>query len=165
MHRNGMVMINNILRFFEQFTADSPAAARGDLDSELRIAVASLLLEMMRVDYQVGDAERATVVNAIRGDFSLGAEEAAALIKVAEAERQQAPDYYQFTSRINKRMDLPRKIALVEQLWRVAYADGRLDKYEDHLMHKIGDLLYVPHLELMAAKHRARQATGGTPED
>ena len=55
---------------------------------------------------------------------------------------------------------MPRRVQLVEHLWRVAYADGGLDPYEDHLVRKLSHLLYVPHIELMLARQRVRDASG-----
>ena len=47
------------------------------------------------------------------------------------------------------------KATIVEMLWRVAYADGRLDKYENSLVLKISDLLYVNRARVMRLKHDA----------
>lgn len=129
----------------------------------VQLAAAALLLEMMRIDYHTSEAERRAALAGLAASFGLSESEADALLSLAETAGP-ATDYYQYTSRINQAFTPEQKVQLVEQLWRVAYADHRLDKYEDHLAHKIGDLLYVPHQDLIAAKQRARQAAGVEPE-
>jgi len=57
---------------------------------------------------------------------------------------------------LNRHFSLERKIALVEQLWRVAYSDSELDLNEDHLARRLSDLLYVPHVQCMLARQQAR---------
>ena len=44
------------------------------------------------------------------------------------------------------------KVQLITSLWKVAYADGDLDKYEEHLIRRVADLLYVPHDAFIRAK-------------
>ena len=50
-------------------------------------------------------------------------------------------------------------------LWHVALADRHLDKYEDYLIGKVSELLYVSRGDVLRLKHEALQfklaATGG----
>ena len=92
----------------------------------------------------------------MREKFSLTGEEAVTLLDLAEQEARQAPDYFQFTSLINKQFTPEQKARVIEQMWTIAYADAKLSRYEEHLVRKIADLLYVPHATVIAAKIRAR---------
>ena len=74
---------------------------------------------------------------------------------LAEAERTASTDYFQFTSLINGAYSPEQKIRLIELLWRIAYANESLHRYEEHLVRKVADLLHVPHSAFIAAKHRA----------
>ena len=149
-------MITDIRNFFAQLI--EPAAGRSGADSQhaLQLAAAALLLEMMRMDGSVTAEETAAVTSALQTQFGLGAEEVGALMALATAEARQATDYFQFTSLINKSFSAGQRIQVIESLWRVAFADGRLDAHEQHFMSKISDLLYVPHSAYIAAKQRAR---------
>jgi uncharacterized tellurite resistance protein B-like protein len=80
----------------------------------------------------------------------------AELLEMAEAERVESTDYFQFTSLINGAYAPEQKIELVALLWRVAYANEALHSHEEYLVRKVADLLYVPHGAFIAAKHRAR---------
>jgi uncharacterized tellurite resistance protein B-like protein len=148
-------MLNRIRSFFQQYLTpdggDSAAAAA----HRLQLAVGALLLEMTRVDGEVRPEQCARVEAAIREHFDLSAEETAALIELAEAERHEATDYFQFTQLINADYSAEQKEAIIEQLWAVALADRELHRYEEHLVRKISLLLHVPHAVFIAAKHRA----------
>jgi uncharacterized tellurite resistance protein B-like protein len=147
-------MLSAIRDFFDKHlgTADAP----GDDRHSIEVACAVLLVEMVRMDGEIQDAERAVVLRAVREKFGLSPEDADALMQLAEAEAQQSTDYFQFTSLINKRFTPEQKARLIEHMWSVAYADAELDLYEEHLVRKIADLLYVPHSAYIAAKLRAR---------
>ena len=147
-------MLNRIKRFFDQhLAADSMAQ---DPEHVLRLAIGALLLEMTHMDGEVWPEQRQAVEQAVQTCFDLNVSEANALLDLAEAERADATDYFQFTSLINGSYTLEQKVRLVETLWRVAYANEVLHKYEEHLVRKIADLLHVPHRVFIAAKHRSR---------
>lgn len=149
-------MIADIRNFFMQLV--EPAAGQSGVDSQhsLQLATAALLLEMMRMDGSVAADETVAVAKALETQFGLTAEEASALMALATAEAREATDYFQFTSLINKSFSAEQRIQVIESLWRVAFADGRLDAHEQHFMSKISDLLYVPHSAYIAAKQRAQ---------
>lgn len=149
-------MLRTIRRFFES-KIEPGRGAEEDIDHRLQVATAALLIEMIRMDSHIKEVERQAVVRAIRAKFSLTREETARLMRLAEEEARRATDYYQFTSLINRGFTPEQKERIVEHMWQVAYADGRIDKYEEHLVRKTADLLYVPHRAYITAKLRARK--------
>ena len=148
-------MIDAIRKFFERQIGDARAAGQSDT-RRVQIATAALLLEMVRMDERMLDAERQVVVDAMRRALNVSEADTAELLRLAEAQARQATDYFQFTSLINQSFSPEQKEQVIEQLWRVAYADGDLHRYEEHLVRKLAELLYVPHAALIAAKLRAR---------
>jgi uncharacterized tellurite resistance protein B-like protein len=151
-------MLKTIHDFFEQ-QVNAPAG-RGEDRHSIEVATAALLVETVRLDSGMDDAERATALRAVRTKFGLDAEEAATLIRLAEEQARQATDYYQFTSLINRHFSAAQKERVIELMWQVAYADAGLSANEQHVVRKIADLLYVPHGAYIAAKLRARDAAG-----
>ncbi len=151
-------MLNAIRDFFEKHLG--ARAAPDDEHHRIKVATAVLLAEMVRMDGEVDDAEKEAALRAVREKFDLTGDEAATLIALAEEEVRQAPDYYQFTSLINKHFTPEQKSRVIEQMWTIAYADAELNHYEEHLVRKIADLLYVPHATVIAAKIRARDRAG-----
>lgn len=151
-------MLKAIRDFFDK------ALDRGDDDRghSIEVATAALLVEVMRMDREAGDAERDAVMRAVRGKFGLAPDEAERLIALAEEEARQANDYWQFTSVINQRFGYDERVRVVAHLWEVAHADASLSPYEEHLIRKLSDLLYVSHRDYIAAKLAARDAKGGT---
>ncbi len=156
-------MINAIQDFFNRFIEPATRQAEADSGHGLQVATAALLLEMMRMDEQLKDEERAAIARTLGDQFGLDDAQIATLMSLAEQEAGQANDYYQFTSLINKRCTQAQKVQIVENLWRVAMADSHLDAHELHLMRKLADLLYVGHADYVAAKQRARAAAGLPP--
>lgn len=147
-------MLSAIRDFFDRNIGGAPAQD----EHTIELATAALLVEVMRIDAETSDAERATVQRAIREKFGLSEAETSALVALAEEEMRQATDYYQFTSLINQRFTQAQKERVLELMWRVAYADAAIDAHEQHLMRKIAALLYVPDSAYIAAKLRARDA-------
>jgi uncharacterized tellurite resistance protein B-like protein len=147
-------MLSAIREFFDRHI-DPPSPEREQ--HAIQLATAALLVEVARIDSESTEAENAAVMRAVREKFGLEADEAATLIELAEAEMRQAGDYFQFTSLVNRHFSAQQKLAIIEMMWRIAYADAALSAHENHLMRKIGDLLHIPHGDFIAAKMRAQQ--------
>lgn len=152
-------MLNAIREFFDQHVA--AGATGGEERHTIEVATAALLVETVRLDGEIDETERAAAHRAVRAKFGLGEAEAATLIRLAEEEARDATGYYQFTSLINKQFSAAQKERVIELMWQVAYADAELSAHEQHVVRKIADLLHVPHRAYIAAKLRARTASGG----
>lgn len=126
----------------------------------LQLATAVLLVEVMRSDAHVGDVERAAAIAALRNTFALSNEEMQILLAQAEQTAQHSNDYFRYTNAMNAHFTQAQKIQVVENMWRIAYADGRLDAHENHVISKVAGLLHVTHGEYIAAKLHAKQAAG-----
>jgi uncharacterized tellurite resistance protein B-like protein len=151
-------MLSALRDFFDAVRLPGGAAAQADQQRELRLAAAVLLVEVMRAEPGVGEPERRVVVDALRSEFMLGDNEVQSLLQRALLTSREATDYYEFTSRINEGFDLPRKLRMIEHMWGVVYADGQLGAYENHVMRKLADLLYIPQGAYINAKMRAQRA-------
>ena len=149
-------MLKAIRDFFEAnlSPSDKPAGKRHTLE----LATATLLAEVMRLE-GVDAAERQVVMDGVRERFGLSEAEARDLVELAEEEARTAHDYYQFTSLVRERYSKEEREAIVELLWRIAYADATLSAHEEHVIRKIADLLYVQHSSYIAAKMRAKEAS------
>jgi len=143
-------MLNQIKLFFEQHIA-LPAPDQVT-EENLHLACAALFVEMMYMDDKTRAEEQDMILKSVREFFSLSVEEANTLISLATQQRKQATDYFQFTSLINKGFTQEQKITLIKTLWKIAYADGELDMYEENMVRKMADLVHVPHLEFIKTK-------------
>jgi uncharacterized tellurite resistance protein B-like protein len=147
-------MLNQLKQFFNEHLLPAAQDTRQQDAHRVQLAVGALLLEMTRMDGEIRPEQCARVESAIREHFDLSDDETRSLIALAEAERNDATDYFQFTSLINAHYSGEQKIEIVEQLWAVALADDRLHHHEEHLVRKIAQLLHVPHTAFIAARHR-----------
>lgn len=145
-------MISKIQKFFETYFTS--AESEGISQHQLNLAAAALLVEMTFQDDEVHEAEEAAVRKSLTTQLGLSREEADSLYQLAEEEKHRATDYHEFTSLIAEHYTQPQKVQLIEALWRVAYADRQLDKYEEHMVRRICDLIHVSHSDFIKAKHR-----------
>jgi uncharacterized tellurite resistance protein B-like protein len=145
---------------FDSLLPPSPEADAEAAERALQLATAVMLVEVMRADASFRPSERETVRAALRETFVLSDAAASRLEELAETTAQRATDYFAFTSRINERFAMPEKIRMIEQMWRVAYADGCLSEHERHVLWRIADLLYVPQGAYVNARIRAQEAAG-----
>lgn len=148
-----MKILESISKYFNNYLVENQAGGQQGVDRP-QLAAAALIFEMMRMDDVIKEEEYDKVFEIIRQEFNLSEESANELMMLAEQELSDATDYYQFTALINQSYTIEQKIKLVENLWHVALSDKILCKYEEHLVRKVSDLLYVPHRSFIAAKHR-----------
>lgn len=136
----------------------TPTAADGPAEDThtLQLATAVLLVEVMRAEPDLTDAERDAVILALRRKFTLSDDEMERLLELAHETSRTAYDFQRFTRSLNERFTQPQKIAVVEAMWEVAYADHTLDAHEQHVISKVAGLLHVTHGEYIAAKLHAQ---------
>lgn len=149
-------MLQAIKAFFEEKMTMEVRSE--DPTHQLKLATAALLIEMMHQDEKVHATEQQAVRNALKDNFQLSDAETHELYQLAEQEVHYATDYYQFTRLIADHYSQQEKIQVIELLWQVAFADKHLDAYEEHMVRRIADLIYVPHHEFIQAKLRAQKA-------
>lgn len=133
--------------------AEGPATAS---PHSLQLATAVMLVEVMRADAELTEAERAAVTAGLKDHFGLSEDENVRLTELADQTSRRASDFFTFTSQINDAFGMEDKLRMIEHMWRVAYADGTLSAHENHLMRRISDLLHIPHGAYVHAKMRAR---------
>ncbi|MGX1113217.1 putative tellurite resistance protein B-like protein [Pseudoalteromonas sp. MBR-15] len=121
-------------------------------EHDLKTAVAALLIEVMRADNELQDDEQQALNNTLKKYFSLSDEEVLELVEGASKNLDEAIDYFQFSKQINAQCSAEQRIDIIELLWRLAYADGELDKHEELVIRRVASLLYVTHEDFIAAK-------------
>lgn len=146
-------MLTKLQKFFDQYLGEN-TEKEAPLAHRLQLASAALMVEMLHADEQVTAEEEAKLQRLLKQRFELSDTEIEALVDLAHNEKHQATDYYAFTSLLNEHYSQPQKIKLVEDLWQLAYADEQLDKYEEHLLRRLAELLHVPHQDFIRTKHK-----------
>ena len=134
-----------------------PETDTADREAALRLATAVLMIDVARADHVFEESEFDSMLQLIETHFELSPEQAAELVNAAGEKADDMVSLFEFTQLLNKQLDEREKTRIVSLLWQVAYADGQLDKYEDSLVLKISDLLYVSRGRVMRLKHDAQQ--------
>lgn len=149
-------MIKSIRAFFDKYLAER-SLEENNIEHQLQLASAALLVEMTYADNKVTIEEETALQNLISQHFKLTADETEDLLQLAHVAKHEATDYFRFTSLLNENYSQQQKIRLIEYLWMLAYADKNLDKLEEHLIRRLAELLHVPHAEFIQSKHRIQQ--------
>jgi uncharacterized tellurite resistance protein B-like protein len=150
-------MIDLVKRFFSKGIQDGATAPQGATSHDIRIATCVLFLEMSHIDGEFSESECDYVVSILKRDFGLSDEHAAALLEASRKELSESIDLWQFTNLINQNYSMKEKLEIIETIWRIAYTDGKLDKHEDYLVHKLAKLLRLNHKQLIEAKLKAKE--------
>lgn len=148
-------MLAAIKKFFELELEDPKT---GHLSENKRqLACAALLIEVATIDRQFDEREVATMHSVLQQKFGISEEECQTLTELAQSEFQDATSTYQFTRLVNDHCSYEEKFALVKGMWAIAWADGELDKYEEYIIRKVSELIYVAHGDFIRAKQLARE--------
>jgi len=127
---------------------------------DIRIATCALFLEMAKIDGEFSDHERGSIISILKKDYQLSDEHAAELLEASNEELERRIDLWQFTNLINQNYSSEEKISIIEMVWKIIFTDGRLDKHEDYLVHKLAKLLRLTHKQLIDAKVKALHSNG-----
>jgi uncharacterized tellurite resistance protein B-like protein len=152
-------LFDAIKNFVADLTSgDKPAG--GFDDQNLRVATAALLVHAAAIDGAVSDVERDRLRSLLRQRFALDDAAADKLIDQATAADERAVDLYHFTRLLNGSLKDKERLRLIEMMWAIAYADGKVSAFEDNLIWRVADLLGVPSTERIALRHRVAAQSG-----
>lgn len=124
---------------------------------QLHLASAALLVEVAVADGTVDRQELDALTTILKQRYQLDDESLQELIGMARNQQRQATSLYQFTSLVNQHCNADEKYQLVVALWEIAFIDGNLDKYEEHIIRRIADLIHVSHSNFIRAKLTAQK--------
>ncbi|HEX9893824.1 MAG TPA: TerB family tellurite resistance protein [Gemmatimonadales bacterium] len=162
-------MLDAIRRFVTRHIAAGPSGpanpepgtgveqhqAPGTVPDSVKVAACALLLEVAHADGEFTPDEQARIEDALARHFGLDEPVRKELIALAEAERRQSIDHFQFTRLIRDHYDLGQKVLLAELMWTVILSDGKVADHEAYLVRKLASLLELPPAYLAQARHRA----------
>ena len=147
-------MLRKLTDFFSQ---ELQIKDKTNPDKALQRACAMLLMEVSRADFVFSSAEKDKVTALLKSLFDLSDAELAELVEYSETKSEENTSMYPFTSLINDNYSYDQRVNLVGLMWKVAYADSNLDKYEDSVIRKVADLLYLRHSDFVKTKLAASE--------
>ena len=148
--------MKKFLKILDGFVSRTDNIIKEDILSfdEMTLATCVLLIEVSLSDDSYDDEEKNKIIGILKNKFNLDDSQINVLMELADKKNKEMISLYDWTSKINEIYSYEQKKELIKLLWDVAFADGRIDKYEDYTIRKIADLIYVRHEDFMKAKHR-----------
>ena len=123
---------------------------------ELDRACAALLVEIAFADKDFDEREKESLKESLLKSYAIDVKTINEIINDAEKTVEESTSLYEYTRTVHDEFEYPQKLNLLENLWKVAYADETLDKYEEHLLRKISDLIHISHSDYINIKLRVR---------
>lgn len=129
-------------------------------EQAVRLAAAILLLEMEHADFQHDLQERRAVRGQLQKRFGLDDDTVEELLGAAVERNRESVSMHRYLSILNEYLEYGDKLAVMEMLWHVAYADGELHRYEEALLRRMAELLYVQHQDFIRVKLDVQKSLG-----
>lgn len=136
----------------------SRAHENTEIADDIQFSVAVLLVEVIHADHVLHEQEQRMVIDLLRRQYALDEAAATELFSRANEKMKDAVSLYQYTSLINSKLSYRQKFEFMTNLWRVVFADGQVDRYEEHLVRRVADLIYLAHKDFIRAKHLANES-------
>lgn len=150
-----------LARLKEAFTSLAQPQPEADKEHSLRLATAYLLIETGRSDHDWDDAESDQIVARLVSRFQLSGDDAESLLQQAHAHADDAISLFDTVKIINEACSADERKQILLDCWRVAFADGILDRHEEHLIRQLGEWLYLSHQDFIQMKHQAESEHNG----
>ncbi len=144
-------MIKNLKSYLDNFFQESPNENIPH-KNKIELATAVLMIEISLADENTGDEEYKTIKKILLEEFDLDETKINTLISLAEDEVDHTVSLNEFAETIYNELSAIEKTNIIENLWRVAYADAYIHKYEEYYIRKIADLLHVSHSDYIKTK-------------
>jgi len=149
-------MLDRIKAFLNVPAADDGHRRFDDIE----VAVAALLVRAATTDAAFGVEEREAIRRIVAETFKLGPWDVDRLIAAAEGEEAETMDLFRWAQTIKRAYEEKERVALIEKMWEVVYADGVLDDFEANLLRRVAGLIYVPDRESGQARQRVMVRLG-----
>ena len=148
-------MINKIKELITKFGNKEEIEEESNL-SQLNNACVALLVEIAFADKDFDETEKTSLKLTLMETYAIEEADIDEIIKDAEITVAESTSLYGYTRIVNDEFEYDDKLSLLKNLWKVAYADGNLDKYEEHLIRKISDLIHISHSDYINIKLEVR---------
>ena len=120
--------------------------------SSLDKACSALLIEVAYADKIFDESEIISLKESLKEAYDIDDIIIDELISDAKKTVDESTSLYEYTRVVNDEFEYSDKLELLSRIWRLAFADGNLDKYEDHLIRKISDLIHISHSDFIKIK-------------
>jgi uncharacterized tellurite resistance protein B-like protein len=158
------VMLASLKNLIAELTGGAGHPARF-AENDYRVAATALLVHAATIDGEMSETERHKLHAVLKHRFALDDAATTELIDEATAAENDAVDLYGFTSSINRSLDEEGRRRIVEMMWEIIYADGRLNEFEDNLVWRAADLLHVSSRDRIEIRRRVAGEQADSTEE
>ena len=144
--------LRDLISNFSKKTENEDIQDISDLDN----ACAALLVEIAFADKDFNESEQDSLKKSLMECYKISEEDINEIIEDAEITVKESTSLYGYTRIVNDKFEYPNKLNLLKNMWKIAYADGSLDKYEEHLIRKTSDLIHISHSDYIKIKLEVR---------
>ena len=141
-------------RLFKFFRSKKPTDQSEEIFDTIEMATAVLLIEMARADFHQDDLEDQKIIDLLEHHFDLSHEDAVALFTRGQKKADDSVSLHEFTRTLHTNLSQADKEEVIGLLWQLALVDDKLDRYEDYLVRKVADLLYVSNTVVLRIRHQ-----------
>ena len=132
-------------------------ASQYNTEQQLEIATCALFLEIANADDDFSIEEKTFIEETMKNEFNLDEKLVTELLELATKKTEESVSLYEFTDIINKSYGKDEKLKILKNLWRLVYADGKLDKYEEYFIRTISKNLHLEHSDMITAKLEVKE--------
>ena len=119
---------------------------------EIELTAAVLAYEIARSDGDISNSELSVIMEEIEKIAKKVGKEKVEIYKIVETYSKDSVSFYEFIEDINKNYLKEQKLSLLSFMWKVAYADGRLEVDEERLVRRVADLIKIKDVEVLKLK-------------
>jgi uncharacterized tellurite resistance protein B-like protein len=156
-------MLDTLKTFFSELAGGTRPQDRF-ADNDYRLAAAALLVHVVGIDGAISETERQELRAVLKHRFDLDDAATAELIDAATTIEGEAVDLYRFTSLLNRRLDEDGRARIVEMMWEIIYADGRVSEFEDNVVWRVADLLNISSRDRLELRRQVAAGRGAIPK-
>jgi uncharacterized tellurite resistance protein B-like protein len=151
-------MLDRLREFIAEVVSPTAHPQQSFDDTGYRLAATALLIHVISLDGEPSAVEQQKLHTLLETRFGLDPGTADKLISAATLVEGEAVDLYHFTSVIMRSVNEEGRLRIVEMMWELVYADGRVSEFEENVVWRAADLLGVSSRDRIDLKHRVAGA-------
>ena len=123
---------------------------------EIELTAAVLAYEIARIDGDISKSELDILIEEIKLISNKVGKKEQEILNIIEIYSNDSTSFYEFVEDINKNYDKDEKLSLLGFMWKIAYADGRLDVDEERLIIRLADMIKIKDIDVLRLKDKNR---------
>ncbi len=138
---------------FKFFKKNIQVDGQNDRSSfEVELTASVLAYEIARIDGEISNEELSLLIEEIKKISKKVNKNFNEILKIVEIYSKDSVSFYEFVEDINKNYDKEEKLSLLNFMWKIAYADGKLEVDEERMVRRLADLIKIKDIDVLKLK-------------